>query len=105
MVRHLSADELKEQYQRDLDVLQKVCPHKKTHWCEEWNAPARSTGWMVLYCKNCWKIIKRKGKCSRCGKTINIKEEDYIKLKYDNPIRQHLCSDKCYKEFFSDVIG
>ena len=101
-----TAEGLREKYNKDLEELQDTCKHiDKSEWMiEEW-PPAHTTGWEVIQCNTCWKLLERKSKCNRCGKSIHINEDEYIKLTYEDPIRNGLCSEKCRKEYFSDVIG
>jgi hypothetical protein len=54
-------DKLKEEFEIQVEVLQKTCPHKKvSKWMDEWWAIGHSTGHQVRVCENCNKQVKRK---------------------------------------------
>jgi hypothetical protein len=95
-----SATYLKDKFKKDLEELQKNCKHKKTGWCREEFAPAHPTGWEILVCESCWKVLKRRANCHQCQKEIIISEDRYHELGYLNPQSQQLCNKKCYEEFF-----
>lgn len=54
-----SYDELKKEFNKKVEELQKKCPHSETAWAEEWWAIAHSTGYAVKYCKFCHKQLKK----------------------------------------------
>ena len=85
------AEELKKKYESDLRELQERCKHKDTHWCENWWAPAHPTGWEVLSCSNCWRILKRKAMCSNCGKEILLDENEYREMSYEERYPYYNC--------------
>ena len=55
-----SYDQLKEEFDKKIEALQKRCKHKKTHWAEFWWAMAHSAGYEVKVCDRCRKILEEK---------------------------------------------
>ena len=62
-----AAEQLYEQYQRDLARLQESCPHEQlTDWTEEWWAHGHSTGREVRSCTRCNKVVQARRLCQEC---------------------------------------
>lgn len=89
---------LQKEFYKKVKELKKRCPHKKlSDWCEEWWAMGHSTGFQVKSCNVCYKIVKRRTTCQKCGKLT----EDYINgdgKSFDRPFGEYFCK-KCDKEF------
>ena len=53
--------QLEKEFERKVKELQdKICPHKKTKWMEQWWAIGHSTGYSVKVCLRCNKIVDKK---------------------------------------------
>lgn len=65
--------ELQAKYQRDLEMLQELCPHPAeliSPWLDEYWAVAHSTGHQVKVCRYCGDEIDRKVHCQACQKEL-----------------------------------
>lgn len=93
-----TAKELKDKYDKDLKELQERCEHKNTTWCtEEWII-GHSTGYQVLSCSDCWKVIKRRFQCNYCDNLVEIEESKYKKLNPYHHYKHGYCSSRCKKK-------
>jgi hypothetical protein len=68
-----TAKELRDQFEKDLEQLQKQCKHKPSKWIEEFYFPMNSTGYKIKMCNICEKILDKKGRCSECRCVITEK--------------------------------
>jgi len=59
-----TAKEIREYYdkqkEKEIKLLQKICKHISSKWCEEWWAPGHSTGRTVRLCDRCEKVLETK---------------------------------------------
>ena len=86
-----TAEQLKNEYERNLKKLQSECKHPKTDWALEWWAPAHASGREVLSCMVCWKVLKYRMHCVACKKQFTTEKE--INASQDTT----LC-DECQKK-------
>ena len=53
-------EELQEEFEKKVKKLQEKCLHPRTMWVEQWWAVGHPTGYEVLICKFCNKIVKKR---------------------------------------------
>ena len=56
----MTAQELRDKFQKDIEALQEACPHVNTSWAEQMWAPGHMTGNQVQYCIVCEKVLDTK---------------------------------------------
>ena len=105
----ITAQELKDDYDKKLKKLQNECPHNnQSVWMEHYWAPAHSSGYQVKQCNDCWKILQYKYTCIACDKEF-IKEEETNQLQNDCLCDECLKKGKFYcfvhKKFYNIPIG
>lgn len=57
----LTAKKLRENCEKEIKKLQKICDHSKIHWSSECWAPGHFTGRCLKICDVCEKVLKKKG--------------------------------------------
>ena len=87
----ITAKQLKEKYEKDLEQLQKTCKHKKVSGWLSYGSIRVTTGDRVKQCEICWTFLQRKLTCGVCHKDYIVEEKDYVS--YEN----HLCPE-CTKK-------
>jgi len=55
----MTAQELKERYDKDLKELQESCPHDEAKWMPFMWAPGHFAGEHLL-CSRCWKVVDKR---------------------------------------------
>ena len=78
-------EDLEKEFDKNVEELQKICPHENTSWCEHWWAIGHSSGYSVLVCDNCRKTIEEKP---------TKEEREATKQKW---LEEHKCKPKLRK--------
>ena len=76
----ITAKQLKDKYEKDLEQLQETCKHEKVSGWLEYGDIRIRTGDRVKQCEICWTFLQRKLNCENCGKEFIVEEKDYSGL-------------------------
>jgi len=61
-------NQLKKEFEKNVEKLQKQCPHKRTKWMDHWWALGHQSSYMVKVCLRCHKIIEKNNIHKSCEK-------------------------------------